>query len=212
MLFRHLALLFSLFFFTACSSTYYSAMEKVGYHKRDIMVDRVESSQSAQLEAQEEFRSALEKFSMVVAQGDSDLRKRYQALESEYDDIAQAAERVSARIEKVEVVADDLFVEWNEELAQYKSSSLRSKSSRKLQQTKARYRSMLASMHKAEASMQPILATFADNVLFLKHNLNAQAIGSLKGEFASLEVEVDQLIAEMNRAIASSDAFIRELK
>lgn len=212
MLFRHLALLFSLFFFTACSSTYYSAMEKVGYHKRDIMVDRVESSQSAQLEAQEEFRSALEKFSMVVAQGDSDLRKRYQTLESEYDDIAQATERVSARIEKVEEVADDLFVEWNEELAQYKSSSLRSKSSRKLQQTKARYRSMLASMHKAEASMQPILATFADNVLFLKHNLNAQAIGSLKGEFASLEVEVDQLIAEMNRAIASSDAFIRELK
>ena len=57
-----------------------------------------------------------------------------------------------------------------------------------------------------------MLQTFRDNVLFLKHNLNAQAIGSLKGEFASLEQEIEVLIREMNRSIAESNKFIDELQ
>ena len=36
-----------------CSRAYYGAMEKVGVHKRDIMVDRVESARDAQQDAKE---------------------------------------------------------------------------------------------------------------------------------------------------------------
>ena len=39
-----LALMLSIFTLTGCQSAYYSAMEQVGYHKRDIMVDRVEDA------------------------------------------------------------------------------------------------------------------------------------------------------------------------
>ena len=45
-----------------CSSAYYGAMEKVGVHKRDIMVDRVEDARDSQAAAQEQFKSALEQF------------------------------------------------------------------------------------------------------------------------------------------------------
>ncbi len=71
---------------------------------------------------------------------------------------------------------------------------------------------MLSSVHRVEKSMEPVLRSFQDNVLFLKHNLNAQAIGSLRSEFSSLKGEIDGLIKDMNAAIESSNQFIADMK
>jgi len=199
-------------FFGGCSTAYYGAMKKVGIHKRDILVDRVEDARDAQSEAQEQFKSALEQFGAVVQIENTDLKKAYDKLNAEYEDSEKAAKKVSERINKVESVADDLFEEWEDELKLYKSADLRRSSQRKLQKTKTRYREMLASMHRAEKSMAPVLRTFRDNVLFLKHNLNAQAIGSLRSEFSTLKGEIDGLIKNMNEAIKTSNKFIADIK
>lgn len=207
-----LMLAFVLLFISGCSSTYYSAMEKVGIHKRDIMVDRVEDARDSQAEAQEQFKSALEQFDSVVKLQETDLKKAYDKLNNEYEKSAKAAEEVSSRIDGVESVAGDLFDEWEQELKEYQNKDLRRSSAEKLKVTQKRYKEMLASMHRAEATMAPVLKIFRDNVLFLKHNLNAQAIGSLQSEFTNLKGEIDTLIREMNAAIQSSNAFIADIK
>ena len=197
---------------SACTQTYYNAMEKVGIHKRDILVDRVEAARDAQAEAQEQFKSALEQFEAVVGLEETDLKKAYQRLDAEYQDSEAAAQEVSERIAKVASVAEDLFDEWEEELGLYQSKELRRRSQQQLEATRRQYEKMLASMQRAEKSMAPVLRIFQDNVLFLKHNLNAQAIGSLKTEFAVLQGKIDGLIKKMNTAINSSNQFIADLK
>ncbi len=199
-------------FMWGCSKAYYGAMEKMGVHKRDILIDRVEDSRNAQSEAQEQFKSALEQFAAVVHVENTNLQVAYEKLNTEYEDSEAAAEEVSKRISKVESVAQALFEEWENELALYKSPELRQSSQQKLQETQTRYSGMLASMKRAEKSMEPVLRTFRDNVLFLKHNLNAQAIGSLKSEFSTLKAEIDILIKDMNAAIETSNLFISEIK
>lgn len=109
-------------------------------------------------------------------------------------------------------MADDLFEEWQKELAQYSSAKLRRDSERKLKDTERRYQQLLTSMQRAEKRMAPVLDALRDNVLYLKHNLNASAIGALQGELSTIEADVSRLIAEMNTAIAESDAFINSLK
>ena len=158
---------------TGCSTAYYSAMEKVGVHKRDIMVDRVEEARDAQEEAQEEFKSALDQFASVVTLKETDLKVAYDKLNGEYLNCEKASEEVSDRIDKVEKVSEDLFEEWEEELELYENRTYRATSKRQLRETKSRYRDMLRTMRAAERSMAPVLKTFEDNVLFLKHNLNA---------------------------------------
>ena len=197
---------------TACSSAYYGAMEKVGIHKRDIMVDRVEDARDSQTEAQEQFKSALEQFDSVVKLEETDLKKAYDSLNYEYEKSEAAASKVSDRIERVESVADDLFAEWEDELEEYQNKEYRNTSKEQLRTTKSRYKKMLASMYQAEESMEPVLKIFRDNVLHLKHNLNAQAIGSLQGEFTNLKGEIDRLIKKMNTAIESSNKFIADIK
>jgi predicted nucleic acid-binding Zn-ribbon protein len=199
-------------FLGGCSKAYYGAMEKVGIHKRDILIDRVEDARDAQSEAQEQFKSALEQFGAVVHIENSNLKIAYEKLNTEYEDSERAAAKVSERIDKVESVADALFDEWEDELNLYKSADLRRSSQRKLQDTKTRYNEMLASMHRAEKSMEPVLRSFRDNVLFLKHNLNAQAVGSLRSEFSTLKGEIDGLIKKMNVAIETSNQFISDIK
>ncbi len=205
-------LLLGFFFVTGCSSTYYGAWEKVGVHKRDIMVDRVEDARDSQADAQEQFKSALEQFDSVVKLKDTNLKKAYEKLNGEYEDSEKAAKDVSFRINKVEKVAEDLFEEWGKELELYQNRELRNSSRTQLRKTQSKYKEMLASMHQAEKSMTPVLKIFRDNVLFLKHNLNAQAIGSLRGEFSHLEGEINNLIGKMNEAIESSNKFIADIK
>ncbi|MBA1331384.1 DNA repair ATPase [Candidatus Endoriftia persephone str. Guaymas] len=197
---------------TGCSTLYYDTMEKVGYHKRDILADRVEATRDAQSEAQQQFRSALEQFAAVIELKNTDLKQAYAALNDEYEESQSAADTVSERIDKVKSVADALFDEWQEELGLYNNQSMKAASRKKLQQTRKRYASMLQSMLKAESAMQPVLNTFRDNVLFLKHNLNAQAIGTLRGEFSALKREIDQLLERMNRSIERSNRFIDSLQ
>jgi hypothetical protein len=208
-----LGVLMALVFFAGgCSKAYYGAMEKMGIHKRDILVDRVENARDAQSEAQSQFKDALEQFGAVVKIESTDLKNEYEKLNAEYEASEKAAKNVSDRIDKVESVAEDLFAEWEEELTLYKNSAMRRSSAQKLQDTRKRYQEMLASMHRAEKSMTPVLRTFQDNVLFLKHNLNAQAIGSLRSEFSNLKVEIEGLINHMNDAIHTSNRFIEDLK
>jgi hypothetical protein len=66
-------------------------------------------------------------------------------------------------------------------------------------------------MDRAAARMDPVLAVLHDQVLFLKHNLNASALGSLEGTSTSLQKDVDMLISEMQVAIAEANRFIGEL-
>ena len=208
----YLALFISVALLTGCGNPYYSAMETVGVHKRDIMVDRVENARDAQQEAQEQFKSALEQFDSVVTLQETDLKKAYDRLNDEYEECVAIADRVSSRIDKVESVSEALFDEWADEIKLYENKDLARSSRKQLDDTRDRYEEMLSHMQDAEKSMEPVLRIFRDNVLFLKHNLNAQAIGSLQDEFAGLELEIETLIERMNEAIESSNAFIADMQ
>ncbi|MGI1669297.1 MAG: DUF2959 domain-containing protein [Neptuniibacter sp.] len=197
---------------TGCQTAYYSAMEQVGVHKRDILVDRVEEARESQADAQEQFKDALEQFKSVVAFDGGELDKIYNQLQAEYDDSVDAADDVSNRIRKVEQVSEDLFEEWEDELDQYTNQKFRSQSAAKLRTTKVRYKELIRSLKKAEKRMPPVLNALQDNVLYLKHNLNARAIGSLKSEYKGIKSNIDLLIRDMEKAIQDSDRFIQQME
>ncbi|MEZ9514898.1 DUF2959 domain-containing protein [Vibrio splendidus] len=206
-----IVIVLSIFSLTGCQSAYYSAMEQVGYHKRDIMVDRVEDAKESQQDAQEELTSALEALSSLTNFSGGDLEDMYNQINDKYQDSEKAAQNVSDRIAAIEDVSDALFTEWQSELDLYTSDSLRRSSEQKLRETQSSYKTMLSAMKRAEKKMDPVLNTLRDNTLYLKHNLNASAVGSLQGEFMSLEKDIAYAIEQMNAAIAESDKFLDQL-
>lgn len=112
----------------------------------------------------------------------------------------------------MESVADALFDEWQEELEQFTSQNLRRDSERQLRDTRRRYSRLISSMRRAESAIDLVLATLKDNVLYLKHNLNARAIASLRGELGNVNADVDKLIEAMQKSIDESNSFIAEMR
>jgi hypothetical protein len=196
----------------ACQSTYYSAMEKFGVHKRDILVDRVQEGRDAQEEAKEQFQTALEAFKSVESFDGGDLEKVHDKLNREYERSEARVQAVRNRIESIEDVSKDLFKEWENELDEYENEDFRRKSEQQMLDTKERYEELITAMRRAESKMQPVLTAFGDQVLFLKHNLNAKAISSLQGSLVEIEADVGALIGEMEASIAEADAFIASMK
>ena len=196
---------------SGCQSAYYSAMEKVGVHKRDILIDRVEETKESQEESQEEFQSALERLTTLINFDGGELQDAYNQLNDDYESSLKAADDVTTNINKVEDVAEALFDEWSDELEQYKSASLKRESSKKLNATKRQFDQLLRSMRSAESKMEPVLSSLKDNVLYLKHNLNAQAVAAIKGEFTNLKRDIQILMNDMNKSIADSNKFIEQM-
>jgi hypothetical protein len=194
-----------------CQTAYYAAMEKLGYHKRDILVSRVQDARDSQEEAKTQFQSALEQFSSVVNFRGGELEANYNRLSTELNQSETQAQTVHTRIAAVEEVAEALFKEWEAELAQYTNDALRRASARQLALTRQRYTPLISAMKRAEAKMTPVLAAFRDHVLFLKHNLNAQAIAALQQELVVVETDIAALIRAMEASIAEADAFIKTL-
>ena len=211
-LFKKFIIIASLLSLTACQSAYYTAWEKLGVEKRDILVDRVEDARDSQTDAQKQFASPLAEFTSLINFDGGDLESVYDGLNSQYLESEAAAKAVSKRIDKVESVAEALFSEWEEELNLYTNAKLKRDSQGKLRETQTQYKSMLRAMRKVESSMPPVLSALQNNVLYLKHNLNASAIGSLQGEFSVIKSDVNNLIKEMNAAIEQSDSFIAAMK
>jgi hypothetical protein len=195
----------------SCSTAYYRALETVGVEKRDILVDRVEDARDSQSDAKEQFTSALDRYRSVVKVDGGELEQIYDRLAGELERSEARAQAVEERVTAVESVAEDLFDEWESEIGQYADPELRRQSQRLLTDTRADYRRLIAAMRRADAAMDPVLTLFRDQVLFLRHNLNARAIGSLETELADLERATASLIREMERSIEEASRFIDAL-
>jgi hypothetical protein len=208
-------LVLPLVFIVGCStarSVYYNAWESMGYAKRERLVDNVKAAREEQVEAKQQFTSALEQFKTVVNFDGGDLEKMYNKLNDEYEACVSQAEDVRSKIKGVKNVSAAMFDEWSGEIDEMSDESLKASSTKLLNDTKASYGTMIDRMDTAAASMDPVLTKFKDRVLFIKHNLNAKAIASLQGTETALGSEIDKLIADMEASIQEADAFIAEIQ
>lgn len=195
----------------ACRSAYYGTLEKFGIEKRDILVERVQEGREDQEEARAQFVTTFDKLKLLSDFDGGDLEDLYDTLKAELTRCEREAMQVRDRIRLIEEVADDLFAEWEKELEEIQNPALRSQSRESLYETQDRCQDLVTAMHRAERRMGPVLVTFNDHVLFLKHNLNAQAIASLQTAVVTIETDVSRLVAEMQDAIREADSFIADL-
>ena len=194
-----------------CSCLYYGAMEKIGVPKREILVSRVKGARDSQQAAKKEFADALQEFRSVVSVPGGDLETQYDKLNSALGRSESRAADVRERIDSVESVSRALFREWSAELRQYTNPELKRSSRLRLDEARSRYDALMAAMRQAESRLDPVLRPMRDQVLFLKHNLNAKAIGALTEEVASIQMRVDDLVKDMEASIREADAFIAAL-
>jgi len=179
---------------------------------RDILINRVEAASDAQQETAEEFKSALEKFKAVTNFDGGDLEQKFNTLSAAYDSSEDAASNVTQRVDRVVKATNSLLDEWRDELKQYHDAAIRRRAEAQFDETRVKAEKLIAAMRNAESKTKPVLGVLKDQVLFMKHNLNTQAINSLHQENFLIEQDVSALIREMEASIAEAELFIKTLR
>ncbi|MDH3612168.1 MAG: DUF2959 domain-containing protein [Gammaproteobacteria bacterium] len=197
---------------SGCSSVQYSALEKVGIHKRDLLVDNVEDARDAQTETSEQLVTAYEELKALIGFEGGELEEKYERLSKEVERSQDATDELDEQLSDIDRISEDLFEEWEAELDLYNSASLRADQQQKLTVARRQFSTMRGRMQKARNRVDPVMAVLNDNVLFLKHSLNAQALAALRGQAAVLEGQIDALIRDMQAAIEEADAFIARMR
>jgi hypothetical protein len=187
---------------------YYTAKETIGEHKRDIVVYQVEQACTSLQETRHEFEDALGKFRSLVQVNESTLDHKYNMLNRQYLFCRAKSDSVSDRIRAIEEVSHALFAEWESELNEYSDRNLRNNSKQQLKVAKQNYTRLIKTMRLAESRIQPVLLAFKDQVLYLKHNLNARAISALQHEFIEIGIDISQLIHAMELTILEASQFV----
>jgi hypothetical protein len=210
--YRHTLLLLAAASLAACSTVKYEALEQVGVYKRDILVDRVEDARDSQADTREEVLAAYEELNILIGEEGGELERQYKRLNRKVERSKDAIEELDDHLAAIDEVSADLFEEWEEELAEYNSAALRADQEQKLRESRRQFTSLRQRMQVARDRVDPVMAVLNDNVLYLKHSLNARALDALRGEATALEGKVDALIADMQVAIDEANAFINQMR
>ena len=200
------------FFKKKLDNVYYQSRESLlGHHKRDIVVIQVDQACNSLKGTRDQFEDALQQFKNIVNIEPSTLERHYNLLQRQYDFCKNTSEDVSHRITSIEEVSNSLFKEWEDELEQYSNRAMRTRSRQQLKASRKQYNRLIKTLRKAENRIHPVLSAFKDQVLFLKHNLNAKAIAALQHDFMEIGIDISQLIEVMEITINEASQFVSTL-
>ncbi len=197
---------------SGCQTLYNTTLEKVfGVEKRQIFKKSVEDVNAQQKKAQETFQDSITRLKELYNFKGGQLESVYNKLKSSFENAQSEADKVHERIQNMDGVAKSMFSEWDKEIKTYSNPVFAENSRKQYSETKSRYSVLIKSVRESEASMKPVLKQLSDHVMYLKHNLNASSIGTLKGESSAIESQIEGLVDGMNKSIAEADSFIRTL-
>lgn len=187
----------------------YSAYEFIGIEKRDLFKKDVQRVKGDQEKTGESYKDALEKLKDIYGLDGGNLEKQYRSLNSSYESAQKRSADVTTSIARLNTTANDLFAEWKNEIGQIGDAEMKKKSLAAREETLKKYQEFYAALKKSEKKMAPVLSRLKDQVLFLKHNLNAKAIAGLKTEAGKIQGDIELLLKDMNSSISQADEFMK---
>lgn len=201
----------ALFATLACDRAYYKMWEALGREKRDLLTSEIKQTRESQSKLQTEFVATFERIKKEYTFEGGEVENTYRALSKDYKALDERRNSVTKHVEKVDALAEDLFEEWRKEANDMNDTSLRSQSLTKLEQSQAKFAEVAQKYAGMLEVVNGSLKRLHDHVIFMKHNLNAQALGALKRELHAMQPELDRLVAEINRSIALASEFEGDL-
>ncbi len=190
------------------TGAYYSAMDKVGYERREILADRLQDARASQLEAKEQLGRALSSLRRIDTVPVSGLEDLHADLKHQAGDTKDALNDLRSNIASVDSVARSMFSQWGDDLARINDDTVRRQSAAKMRETQQDYNQLSASLRDTEHRLANVVPALQDQVIVLETSLRA---GIRPGKTATLQEVRDQvssLIEDLQGSIDRTQHFI----
>lgn len=197
----------------ACQSNgYASSLALDGAESQRELSRSVEIVLQTQTKSHTEFSEAFDLLLQLQRANDETIEDLYGDLQRKVDSCARNVDRVDQGILRVEEHAAQLFASWEADLAQFSSESMRDRSQVRMGQAQDSLQRLLDQLRNARGSMEAILHTQRDYVLYFNHNLSANSIATLGSENAAFQADMRELDRLIERARELANSLMGELQ
>jgi hypothetical protein len=151
-------------------------------------------------------------YNALMADEAKDRKKLYNSLQKEMENTEKRRATIGEVAATMSAEADTLFKQWTDSAAAIENADLRKKSEERLAATKASYAEIGTVGQKASDLYGPFMKDLQDQVTFLGHDLNAEAVASLKPEAAKINEAASKLIQSIDDTITTANTNIGALR
>jgi hypothetical protein len=163
-------------------------------------------------ETKVQLMKTMEVYNSLFADEATDRRKIYNQIQKEMENTDRRRARISEEAAKMNAEADTLFKGWADSTAAIENPDLRERSEERLNATRASYGEIGTVGQKAADLYAPFMKALQDQITYLGHDLNPEAVASLKPDAEKLNERSDKLIQSIDDTIATANKNIGALR
>jgi hypothetical protein len=118
------------------------------------------------------------------------------------------ASQLHASVTAMKSAAEPVFERWSGDLLAFTNAQLRQRSQQRLEETRARYRNILATIEPALISYETFNIGLRDVSLFLGNDFNAAAIADIADDVRTLTASVGELDGRFDKSLEAARAYL----
>lgn len=120
----------------------------------------------------------------------------------------QQGEVLAKSVEPMQRAADELFHRWTKDLENFGNTRMRTRSQSRLDETRTRYQSILGATQAAQIALDAYNNDLKDHALFLRHDLNATSVETIRGDVRLLNEQIQDLDKRFDATTAAARAYV----
>jgi hypothetical protein len=193
-------------------ATLATAQSNEGVKQTERLIKASGNTVKAIGETKVQLMKTMDVYNALMADDATDRKKLYKSVQKEMDNTEKRRMKITEEAAKMKSEADTLFAQWAESAAAIENPDLRKRSEDRLEATKASYAEIEAVGQKAADLYPPFMKDLQDQITYLGHDLNAEAVASLKPEVAKLNEKAQALVRSLDDTIGTANQKISALR
>ena len=147
----------------------------------------------------------LASYNAIVGGSSKNVQSDYKKLANDLKATDKKIQNASKGMDSLDKQAQKFFGQWEKELAEYSSDSMREKSSARLDAAKQKFKTLGETLGEARKAFEPLVQSLNDQILYLGRDLSPEAVADLEDEAAELNKQAEDVTAKINDLLAKAD-------
>jgi len=163
-------------------------------------------------ETKQQLAKTMDVYNALMAEDAKDRKKLYADLKKQMGNTEKRRSQIAEQATSMKSEAEALFRQWAESAAAIENAELRARSEERLEATKTSYAEIDTVGRKAADLYHAFMKDLQDQITFLGHDLNPEAVASLGPEAEELNEKADTLMRRIDDTIRTANERIGALR
>jgi hypothetical protein len=159
----------------------------------DELTAAIRSLKEEMIAGRGELETALKEYEMVVDNKDGDLIGHFSKFNSGLESVEKRRQKIKGEAEKLDLVAQQLWAQWDQQLAKFSSEDMKKRAMKRKEDTQAKFKKIDEEGDKAREAYERMMTKLRDHANFLSVDLNKSSVAELSKDWPELQKDTEKV-------------------